>query len=147
MSVFHSKATRNSTKLDETQTLIQMPCVNVTFNNSIELQHFKTKLLCLIQAVYNKFFTDMLPPDGRGNRITCITDMSLSSNFLIVIIVLSSFCYFSFYIGKLNIVAENFGHLPPGAAMIYQSHSILLTSIHAYRSADKLLLSQSQYLY
>jgi len=51
MSVLQAKSSRNCSKLYKTQPFIQMPCMNVTLYNRIELQHPESKLSSHFQTV------------------------------------------------------------------------------------------------
>lgn len=82
MPILHPEPTRYSSKLDKSESLIQMPCVNITFHHGIELQHSKAMFLRLFQAVHYKFFSDVLSPHDRRNRITRIADMTASAHIV-----------------------------------------------------------------
>ena len=82
MPIFHSKAVGNSSHLLETQSLIEMPCMNIRFYDSIKLQDFVPVNLGLFQAVIYKLFANMKPPALTCDSITRITDMSASSHII-----------------------------------------------------------------
>ena len=60
MSVLHSKAVRNNAELSETDSLIQMSGVDITLDNCVELQYFKSDFLCPSDTVKDELFADML---------------------------------------------------------------------------------------
>ena len=78
VSILHPESSGDCSKLNETQSLIQMSGMNIAFHNGIELEHTETKILSVFQTVKHQFFTDMLSPACGGYRITGIADMSAS---------------------------------------------------------------------
>ena len=65
MPILHTETTRYRSKLDETKTFIQMPCVSITLNYRIELQDPEAQLPPYFQTIQHKFFADMKTTDLR----------------------------------------------------------------------------------
>ena len=63
--ILHPEATGDCTKLNKSQPLVQMTGVDIALNNSIELQHPETKILCNLKTVQHQLFTDMLSTASR----------------------------------------------------------------------------------
>ena len=82
MTVFHTESAGDCAKLDEAQPLIQMSCMDIAFNDSIELQHPEAQGLSPAQAVKHQFFADVPPPCLRGDRIACVADMPAPSDIV-----------------------------------------------------------------
>ena len=53
MTVLHTETTRNHAQLDESETLVEMPCVNIAGNNGIKLQNAESMKLSLNETVGN----------------------------------------------------------------------------------------------
>ena len=51
MPIFHAKALRNRPKLTESQSLIEMSCMNVRRNHSVKLQNSKAYPLGLFKGI------------------------------------------------------------------------------------------------
>ena len=82
LSVLFPKSFRNRSQLDKTKPLIKMPCMNISRNDSIELQYPEPVLFPLDKAVQHQSFANMHPPSFWADRITCIAYMPTSSHIV-----------------------------------------------------------------
>ena len=65
MPVFHTKTIWDNTQLREAYSFVKMSCVDISFNNSVELQYAKTDVFRFLNAVLDKFLADMLSTASR----------------------------------------------------------------------------------
>ena len=65
MPILHTETTRYRSKLDETKTFIQMPCVSIALNYRIELQDPEAQLPPHFLTIQYKLFPDMKTSDFR----------------------------------------------------------------------------------
>ena len=79
MPIFHAKALRNRPKLAESQSLIEMSCMNVRRNHSVELQNAKAYPLALFEGILDQKFTDMQAAAFGTDGVACIANMSAAS--------------------------------------------------------------------
>ena len=76
------KASWNNSDLHESQSFIQVPCVDIAFNNSIELHNRKAKFLTHFQTVFYQLLPNVKSTAGRRYRITGIADMPTASDIV-----------------------------------------------------------------
>ena len=76
MSVLHSKTIRDNAELSEANSFVQVTCVDVRFNNSVELKNFKADFLCLSYTIKHELFADMLSSALGADGIARVADMS-----------------------------------------------------------------------
>ena len=75
MPIFHAKALRNRPKLAESQSLIEMSCMNVRRDHSVELQNAKAYPLGLFKGILNQKLTDVQSAAFGTDGVACIADM------------------------------------------------------------------------
>ena len=51
MTVFHTETTGNDAQLNKSETLVEMPCVNIAGNNGIKLQDAEAMKFSLNETV------------------------------------------------------------------------------------------------
>ena len=51
MTVLHTETTGNDAQLDKSETLVEMPCVNIAGNNGIKLQNAESMKFSLNETV------------------------------------------------------------------------------------------------
>ena len=82
MPILHAKSPGNGAELNESQARIQMPCVDIAFHDSIELEHSKSQFTPFFQAIQNQLLPNVLAPYVGGYGITCIADMPTSAHIV-----------------------------------------------------------------
>ena len=75
MSVLHPKAIRDNAELSESNSLVQMPGVDIALYNSVELQDLKADFLCPRDTVKHELFADMLTSAFGADRVARVGDM------------------------------------------------------------------------
>ena len=82
MSVLHTEALRDHTKLDKSKSFIKMSCMDIAGHNRIKLQDTKTMLFSPDQAIGYQLFANMKSSGISAYRIAGVTDMTASSDII-----------------------------------------------------------------
>lgn len=96
MPVFHSEAIGDRAQLNKTKPFVQMSGVRIAFNNCIKLQYFKRVCFCLMQTVYDKFFSNVLTSAFRTDCVACVANMPASTDIIGMKDIKSMYCMVTF---------------------------------------------------
>ena len=82
MPILHMKASGYCAELSKPQSLIQMPCMDVAFHDSIELKHSKSQLPALSQTIQDQFLP-YVPSSYMGRySIAGIANVPAATNII-----------------------------------------------------------------
>ena len=70
--VFHPEAAGYRSQLCKSKPLIKMPCVNVGFYNSVELNDFESNAFCVFHTVFYELFAYMHASERTAYRVACV---------------------------------------------------------------------------
>ena len=79
MSVFHAKSAGDGAQLFETESFVEVSCVDVGGDDGVELHDAEVMGGALFQTVTDEFFTDMKPTAVTVDSVAGVADMSASS--------------------------------------------------------------------
>jgi len=82
MAVLHPKPLGDGPELVKTDTLVEMPGMDIAFHHGVELQDQESEPFCFPNAVQHQLLADMLAAAGGADRVAGVADMGAAADVI-----------------------------------------------------------------
>lgn len=79
-AVLHSEASRDRAELRETESLVQVPRMDIALDDRIELQYPEAEAPALRQTILDQLLADVSASGSGRDRIACVAYVSAPSD-------------------------------------------------------------------